>query len=163
MLKIHKDLLLFDDGIKERLDFICKYSNIKPIFHNRNIITIDGTNLYYVEPHRFTISNHLFLFFNYGNEVYYYHCNHKENSYQIANKKLDVEIRKIYDESKKRYGSPKITKVLESGGIKVSQKRNHSFHIWLSDDEYINLKKRSLNSGLSISDIFRLALKGQPV
>ena len=84
-------------------------------------------------------------------------------AYQIANKKLDVEIRKIYDESKKRYGSPKITKVLESGGIKVSQKRNHSFHIWLSDDEYINLKKRSLNSGLSISDIFRLALKGQPV
>ena len=55
--------------------------------------------------------------------VYYYHCNHKENSYQIANEKLDIEIKRIYEESKKRYGSPKITKVLNSGGIKVSQKR----------------------------------------
>ena len=36
---------------------------------------------------------------------------------------MDVEIKKIYDDSKGRYGSPKITKVLESKGIKVSQKR----------------------------------------
>ena len=32
--------------------------------------------------------------------MYYYHCNHKTNSYKIANQKLDVEIKKIYDESK---------------------------------------------------------------
>ena len=55
--------------------------------------------------------------------IYYYHCNHQTNSYKIANQKLDVEIKKIYDESKGRYGSPKITKVLESKGINVSQKR----------------------------------------
>ena len=55
--------------------------------------------------------------------IYYYHCNHQTNSYKIANLKLDVEIKKIYDESKGRYGSPKITKVLESKGINVSQKR----------------------------------------
>ena len=55
--------------------------------------------------------------------VYYYHQNHQSNSYKIANQKLDVEIKKIYDESKGRYGSPKITKVLKSKGIKVSQKR----------------------------------------
>ncbi len=55
--------------------------------------------------------------------VYYYHCNHKENSYQIANEKLDIKIKRIYEESKKRYGSPKITKVLNSEGIRVSQKR----------------------------------------
>ena len=45
------------------------------------------------------------------------------NSYKIANQKLDVEIKKIYDESKGRYGSPKITKVLKNKGIIVSQKR----------------------------------------
>lgn len=55
--------------------------------------------------------------------VYYYHSNHKENSYQIANEKLDDEIKKIFEESKQRYGSPKITKVLNSKGIKTSQKR----------------------------------------
>ena len=55
--------------------------------------------------------------------VYYYHCNHKENSYEKANKKLDIEIKKIYNDSKGRYGSPKITKVLNNKGLKVSQKR----------------------------------------
>ena len=40
--------------------------------------------------------------------MYYYHQNHQTNSYKIANQKLDVEIKKIYDESKGRYGSPKI-------------------------------------------------------
>ena len=55
--------------------------------------------------------------------VYYYHQNHQANSYKIANQKLDIEIKKIYDDSKGRYGSPKITKVLENKGIKVSQKR----------------------------------------
>ena len=60
---------------------------------------------------------------NIHHSVYYYHCNHQDNIYKIANQKIDVEIKKIYDESKGRYGSPKITKVLESKGIKVSQKR----------------------------------------
>lgn len=55
--------------------------------------------------------------------IYYYHQNHQTNSYKIANQKLDVEIKKIYDESKGRYGSPKINKVLKVKGIIVSQKR----------------------------------------
>ena len=53
---------------------------------------------------------------------YYYHCNNQTNSYKIANQKLAVEIKKIYDKSKGRYGSPKITKVLNNKGIKISQK-----------------------------------------
>ena len=55
--------------------------------------------------------------------MYYYHQNHQTNSYKIANQKLDVEIKKIYDSSKGRYGSPKITKILKNKGINVSQKR----------------------------------------
>lgn len=55
--------------------------------------------------------------------IYYYHCNHKENIYEISNQKLDIKIKEIYDESKGRYGSPKITKILNNQGIKVSQKR----------------------------------------
>lgn len=45
------------------------------------------------------------------------------NSYKEANKQLDVEIIKIFNESKGRYGSPKITKILNKQGIQVSQKR----------------------------------------
>ena len=42
--------------------------------------------------------------------VYYYHCNHQTNSYKIANQKLDVEIKKIYDKSKGRCGYLKLLK-----------------------------------------------------
>lgn len=55
--------------------------------------------------------------------VYYYHCNHVTNSYEEANKLLDDQIKKIYENSKRRYGSPKITKVLNGQGLHVSQKR----------------------------------------
>ena len=55
--------------------------------------------------------------------VYYYHCNHQTNSYKEANQKLDIEIKRVYDDSKGRYGSPKITKQLNNEDIKVSQKR----------------------------------------
>ena len=55
--------------------------------------------------------------------VYYYHKNNKTNKYKENNKELDRQIIEIYTESKRRYGSPKIQKVLESKGIKTSQKR----------------------------------------
>ena len=55
--------------------------------------------------------------------VYYYHKTNKENSYKKANEELDKKIKEEYEKSKKRYGSPKITKILNKQGIKVSQKR----------------------------------------
>lgn len=55
--------------------------------------------------------------------VYYYHKTNKENLYKKANEELDKKIREEYEKSKKRYGSPKITKILNKQGIRVSQKR----------------------------------------
>ena len=49
--------------------------------------------------------------------------NNKTNSYKESNIKLDTEIKRIFNNSKKRYGSPKITKQLNIEGFKVSQKR----------------------------------------
>ena len=60
---------------------------------------------------------------NIHRSVYYYHINHLTNFYKQSNKILDVKIKQIYDKSKGRYGSPKITKELQKEGIKVSQKR----------------------------------------
>lgn len=60
---------------------------------------------------------------NIHHSVYYYHCNHTTNRYTAANQQLDEHIESIFYESKKRYGSPKITKVLNEQGVKVSQKR----------------------------------------
>ena len=55
--------------------------------------------------------------------VYYYHKQERTNSYEENNKKLDELILEKYNESKRRYGSPKIQKELEKARIKVSQKR----------------------------------------
>lgn len=55
--------------------------------------------------------------------VYYYHKQNRENSYKKANEELDKKILEEFEKSKKRYGSPKITKMLNKQGIKVSQKR----------------------------------------
>ena len=55
--------------------------------------------------------------------VYYYHKNNKTNKYKENNKELDRQIIEIYTESKRRYGLPKIKKILENNGIMVSQKR----------------------------------------
>jgi len=55
--------------------------------------------------------------------VYYYHKQERTNCYEENNKKLDKLILEKYNESKGRYGSPKIKKELEKNGIKVSQKR----------------------------------------
>ncbi|MEG2230351.1 MAG: IS3 family transposase, partial [Bacilli bacterium] len=55
--------------------------------------------------------------------IYYYHINHQSNSYADSNEVLDKEIKRIFEESKKRYGSPKITKALNNQDYKISQKR----------------------------------------
>lgn len=60
---------------------------------------------------------------NLHHSVYYYHKQNRENIYKKANIKLDKKIKEEFEKSKKRYGSPKITKVLNKQGIKVSQKR----------------------------------------
>ena len=52
---------------------------------------------------------------------YYYQKKNPINSYQIANQELDIKIQKVYEDSKRRYGSPKITKILNDKGFKVSQ------------------------------------------
>ena len=60
---------------------------------------------------------------NLHHSVYYYNKNNTENSYKKANEELDKKIAEEFEKSKKRYGSPKIAKVLNKQGIKVSQKR----------------------------------------
>ena len=55
--------------------------------------------------------------------VYYYHKKNTENSYKKANEELDKKILEEFEKSKRRYGSPKITKILKKQGIQVSQKR----------------------------------------
>jgi len=54
---------------------------------------------------------------------YYYWLKRKPNRRDIENKGLSDNIRKIYEKSKKTYGSPRITIALRNQGIIVSRQR----------------------------------------
>lgn len=77
MLKIKRDILIFDDEIKERLEFIVNYTNRKASFKNGNVVSVLDTNLHYIEPHIMFIGKHKFLFFNYNTDIYYESLNTK--------------------------------------------------------------------------------------
>lgn len=69
-LKIIKEELKFEESLKQRLEFICEFSKVKPTFINGSIRKVEKTNLSYIEPHRIIIKNMTFLVFNYSNDVY---------------------------------------------------------------------------------------------
>lgn len=54
---------------------------------------------------------------------YYKFLSKKQSKRSIENKKIQEKILKIYEDSKKRYGAPKIHKTLIAQGIKISLKR----------------------------------------
>ena len=69
-MKRIKQKLQFEESLKQRLEFICKFSKVTPTFVNGSIRKIANTNLSYIEPHRVVIKNTEFLVFNYSNDVY---------------------------------------------------------------------------------------------
>ena len=77
MLNFKKEKVNIDDKLKQRIDFICKFCGFKPTFESGNIISLDKTNLYYIEPNKAIIKYILILFFNYSNEVYINNLNNK--------------------------------------------------------------------------------------
>ena len=69
-MKIIKQELQFEECLKQRLEFICEFAKVKPIFINGTIRKIEKTNLLYIEPHRVIVKNITLLVFNYSNDVY---------------------------------------------------------------------------------------------
>lgn len=55
--------------------------------------------------------------------TYYKRIHHTASDRELINRTLDNDIMNVYSDSKKRYGAPKIHKVLESFGWSVSIKR----------------------------------------
>ena len=58
---------------------------------------------------------------------YYKSLNQVESKRSIENKRLKEEILKIYNDNKKRYGAPKIHKILIRQGESISLKRVQRF------------------------------------
>ena len=69
-MNIIKEELQFEESLKQRLEFICEFSNVTPEFINGSIRKIEKTNISYIEPHRVIVKNITFLVFNYSNDIY---------------------------------------------------------------------------------------------
>ena len=70
MVNIIKEEILLEESLRKKIEFICDFTNNKPIIINGSIRKIDRTNLIYIEPHRIIINNITFLAFNYSNEIF---------------------------------------------------------------------------------------------
>ena len=70
MINIIKQEIPFEKTLKQKLEFICQFTKVKPTFINGSIRKIDKSNLNYVEPHRIIIKNITFLAFNYSTDIY---------------------------------------------------------------------------------------------
>ena len=70
MVNIIKEELSLKESLRKKIEFICDFTNNKPIIINGSIRKIDKTNLTYIEPHRIIINNTTFLAFNYSNEIF---------------------------------------------------------------------------------------------
>ena len=62
-MNIIKEELQFEESLKQRLEFICEFSKVTPIFVNGSIRKIEKTNLSYIEPHRVIIKKYYFSSF----------------------------------------------------------------------------------------------------
>ncbi len=70
MLKYEKKEIEVEINLKKRIEFICNFVKAKPMFFNGNVISVERTNIRYIEPHRIIINNTTFLAFNYSNEIF---------------------------------------------------------------------------------------------
>lgn len=70
MIRFIKQEIEIEEALKQRIMIICDFCNTTPTIENGSIRRIDKTNLTYVEPHRITIKDKLYLAFNYSNEIY---------------------------------------------------------------------------------------------
>ena len=70
MVNIIKEEISLEESLRKKIEFICDFTNNKPIIINGSIRKIDKTNLTYIEPHRIIINDTTFLAFNYSNEIF---------------------------------------------------------------------------------------------
>jgi putative transposase len=64
---------------------------------------------------------------NASRSSYYKYLSKKPSNREIENQKIKKEILNIYNDSKKRYGAPKINEALKGFGINISLKRTQRF------------------------------------
>ena len=69
-MQIIKEKLDVEETLHKRIKNTLMFLNIKERIKKGNIISISNTNLAYVEPHKLTINDITYLFFNECENVY---------------------------------------------------------------------------------------------
>ncbi len=69
-MSITKEVIEIEDTLNARIKNTLLFLGINTTVQNGNIISIDNTNLAYIEPHKLVINDNTYLFFNECNEVY---------------------------------------------------------------------------------------------
>lgn len=90
MINITKENIEIEDSLNNRIKSITKFLGVKSKLIKGKLISIDKTNLAYIEPRKLEINNITYLFFNDSNLVY---INSLENS-------IDISALKDYIKSK---------------------------------------------------------------
>ena len=70
MIKIIKQEIEVEENLKKKIEFICKFANVKYELINGSIRTIKNTNLSYVEPHKLIVKDKTILLFNYETTLF---------------------------------------------------------------------------------------------
>jgi hypothetical protein len=84
MINITKENIEIEDSLNNRIKSITKFLGVKSKLIKGKLISIDKTNLAYIEPHKLEVNNITYLFFNDSNLVY---INNLENSIDISSLK----------------------------------------------------------------------------
>ena len=90
MINITKENIEIEDSLNNRIKSITKFLGVKSKLIKGKLISIDKTNLAYIEPHKLEVNNITYLFFNDSTLVY---INTLENS-------IDISALKDYIKSK---------------------------------------------------------------
>ncbi|MEG2283342.1 MAG: hypothetical protein RSB99_01800 [Bacilli bacterium] len=88
-MSITKEVLEIEEILENKVNNILSFLGIKASIENANIISIDSTNLAYIESHQLKINDATYLSFNECNDVY---INTLEKSISIT--KLENHIKK---------------------------------------------------------------------
>ena len=69
-MNITKEVLEIEVNLQNRINNLLSFLGIKADIKLGNIISLENTNLGYIEPHQLTINDNTYLFFNECQDVY---------------------------------------------------------------------------------------------
>jgi len=69
-MRITKEVIEIEETLENKVKNILLFLGIKASIKKGNIISVDNTNLAYIEPHKLVINDNTYLFFNECSDVY---------------------------------------------------------------------------------------------